>query len=184
MTDGNGNLVAGGGTLSPPITAGTPNSGKLTFPAGSGASQTITFTPPATSPAGVTPPASLAYQLLTPVAVGTPPPGHTASLGAIYQNTTTVQVASGCTTTATHTVPWNGSQTYVSQVKAGETGAVTIVPTPTLHRSRRNGLRGGDRDLVHWRQGRRPLHPLGLPGRLQCADRRLCAAHPVHGRHS
>ena len=130
LTDGTGLLLAGGGTLSPPITAGTPNSGKITFPAGSGASQTITFTPPATSPAGVTPPANLGVQLLAPVEVGAPIPGHTGSLGITTLNVMTVSVPTGCTTTATYTVPWNGGQTIASQVKQNETGAVSIMPTP------------------------------------------------------
>lgn len=131
LVDASGNVVAGGGTVSPAV-SGTPYAaGKVTFPAGSGASQSITFTPPATVPSGVTAPATIGYQLLDPVAVGTPPSGHTASLGLVTQHTTTVQVQTGCTTTANYTVPWNGSQTVVSQVKQNESAAVTVQLSPT-----------------------------------------------------
>lgn len=113
-----GALVTGGGTLA-------PTTGKVTFPAGSGASQTITYTPPATAPAGVTPPGTLTYTLGTPVEVGGPS-GQTSSLGAITANTTSVQTAVGCTTTATYTVPWTGTQTLVQTVKQNENAAVTM----------------------------------------------------------
>lgn len=119
-----GNLLVGGGTLA-------PTTGKITFAAGSGASQTITYAPPATAPAGVTPPASLSVQLQNPIPVGTPPPGQVASLGTTT-HVMSVQQAAGCQTTATHTVAWTGGQTYVSPVKAGETGAVSMIPTQTI----------------------------------------------------
>ncbi len=116
-----GALVTGGGTLN-------PATGTLTFPAGSGASQTITFTPPATAPAGVTPPGTLSFTLGTPTEIGGPS-GQAASLGTVPANTMSVNVASGCTTTATYTVPWSGTQTLVSTVKQTETAAVTRTGT-------------------------------------------------------
>ena len=129
LTNGQGSLVAGGGTLAPATAGGPPATGKITFPAGSGASQSITYTPPGSVPAGVTAPADLGVQLLDPVAVGTPPPGHTASLGGNSLHVTTVSIPTGCTTTATHTVPWTAGQMMVSQVKPNETGAIAINPT-------------------------------------------------------
>ncbi len=125
LTDGAGNLLAGGGTLAPPTATG-----KITFPAGSGASQTITFTPPATVPAGVTAPANLGVQILDPIPVGAPIAGHTGSLGLTALNLMTVSIPTGCTTTSNVTVPWSGGQTIVSTVKQNETGAVSMLPTP------------------------------------------------------
>jgi hypothetical protein len=97
----------------------------LSFPAGSGGSQTITYTPPAAAPAGVTPPGTITYTLGAPTQTnGT---GLSGSNGTNNTNAMTVQAAAGgCSTTATQTVAWTGTQTMVSSVQRGETGAVTM----------------------------------------------------------
>jgi hypothetical protein len=119
---GGGVLVTGGGTLSPTTTA---TGGMLSFPAGSGGSQTITYTPPSAAPAGVTPPGTITYTLGAPVQSGGT--GLVGSIGAGSTNAMSVQAAAGgCTTTASQTVAWTGTQTVVSTVQRGETGTVTM----------------------------------------------------------
>ena len=115
MVDGTGALVTGGGTITP--------TGKVSFPAGSGASQTITYSPPGTPPAGVTSPASIVITRGTPVE--TTATGQAQAAATITTHTITAQTLQGCATTATYTIPWNGSQTLVSQVKQNENAAVS-----------------------------------------------------------
>ena len=135
LVDGSGNIITGGGTVAPPLSSVTGNPpyayGVASFPEGTG-SQTITYTPPTAVPAGVTSPATINYTLLDPMIVGPVPPGQTAALGTTKTNAMTVQTQAGCATSANFTVPWNGGQTLVSQVKRNETGAVSINPTPAL----------------------------------------------------
>lgn len=113
-----GVLVAGGGTITP--------ASPLTFPANS-QSATITYTPPASAPAGFSGSGTIVYTLGTPVLTSTAT-GQTGSVTPTSANTMTVQGAAGgsCPTTATVIQQYVASNVPYGPIKAGETAAVAI----------------------------------------------------------
>lgn len=123
MTTG-GALVAGGGTITP--------ASPLTFPANS-QSATITYTPPASGPSGVTLPGSIVYTLGTPVLTSAAT-GQGGSIGATSTHTMSVQGAAGgsCATSANYNSAYVGSNVPYGPVNPGQSAAVAIAVTPGM----------------------------------------------------
>jgi hypothetical protein len=112
-----GSLVAGGGSAS-------PATGILNFPAGT-QSKTITYTPPATLPTGVTAPGTVVFTLGGPNPIA-PATGQTGSLATPSDHTVSVVQDTTCTTTATKNFTYPNTQYKVTGVKPGETAAVAL----------------------------------------------------------
>lgn len=110
-----GSLVTGGGSVS-------PATGILNFPAGT-QSKTITYTPPATLPSGVTAPGTVVLTLSGPNPIG-PASGQTGALAAPSDHTVSVVQDTVCTTSATKEFTYPGTQYKVTGVKPGETAAI------------------------------------------------------------
>lgn len=117
-----GNLVTGGGSVS-------PSTGILNFPAGT-QSKNITYTPPASLPAGVTAPGTVVFTLGGPNPIA-PATGQTGSLVTPTDHTVSVVQDTVCTTSATKEFTYPNTQYKVVGVKPGETAAVGLNIGPT-----------------------------------------------------
>jgi hypothetical protein len=119
-----GALAAGAGTITGPS--------PLYFPPNS-QSAIISYSPPATPPAGVTAPADITFTLGQPVIGGPAIGGQSGSLGA-STNLLTIAAGSptvpGCTTTADHILAYPNHNFYVDGTKKNESTAVAMTVGP------------------------------------------------------
>lgn len=124
--------LTSGAVLPPSGGSINPIDGVLAFPANS-SSATLTYTPPASLPTGVTAPGTINFTLAPPVQSGTPVPSQTASLGTPNVNAMSVQVPAGpCATTATLDLPYYSGSVALGPITAGQSVGVSIPVTAQM----------------------------------------------------